>query len=127
MGYSTVVPEEKGKPWMGVVKFQTRPELKDVLLKDVEDVMAQMCKEGPTAEEMDVAAKYILKRHGELDARAKRNIGTQLDRLMETVLQGRDYDCDYAKIVSGITAADVQKMARRFAAGDLLQEIYTEK
>ena len=127
VGYSTVVPEEKGKPWMGVVKFQTRPELKDVLLKDVEDVMAQMCKEGPTAEEMDVAAKYILKRHGELDARAKRNIGTQLDRLMETVLQGRDYDCDYAKIVSGITAADVQKMARRFAAGDLLQEIYTEK
>ena len=69
----------------------------------------------------------MIKRHGELEARAARSIGTQLDRLEETVLLGRDYDADYEKIVRSITAKDVQKMARRFASGDILKEIYTEK
>ena len=38
-----------------------------------------------------------------------------------------DYPGVEVAVVSGITAADVQKMARRFAAGDILEEIYTEK
>ena len=127
VGYSTMVPDNPAHPWRGIVQFKTRPPMADLLLKDVQDVMDQMSREGPTAQEMEVAAKYILKRHGELEVRARRRIGDQLDRLEETVLLGRDYDCDYDRIVQGITAADVQNMARRFAAGDLLKEIYTEK
>ena len=122
-----MVPDNPAHPWRGIVQFKTRPSMADLLLKDVQDVMDQMSREGPSAQEMEVAAKYILKRHGELEVRAKRRIGDQLDRLEETVLLGRDYDCDYDRIVQGITAADVQNMARRFAAGDLLKEIYTEK
>ena len=59
-----------------------------------------------------------------LEVRARRNIGIQLDRLEDTVLRGRDYDCDYEKILRSITAKDVQKMAASFAAGDILKEIY---
>ena len=127
VGYSTEVPDNPEHPWRGIVQFKTRPDVAGVVLQDVRDVMDQMCKEGPTDVEMEMARKYILKRHGELEARAKRSIGTQLDRLEDTVLLGRDYDCDYDRFVLGITAGDVRKMARRFAAGDILKEIYTEK
>jgi zinc protease len=127
VGYATAVPDNPSHPWRGIVQFKTRPDMADIVLQDVADVMEQMCKEGPTDVEMEMAGKYILKRHGELEARAERSIGTQLDRLEETVLLGRDYDCDYEKILRSITAKDVQKMARHFAAGDILKEIYTEK
>lgn len=127
VGYATLVPDDPSHPWRGIVQFKTRPDIAPVVLQDVQDVMDKMCQDGPTEQEMDVAAKYMIKRHGELEARAARSIGTQLDRLEETVLLGRDYDADYEKIVRGITAKDVQKMARHFASGDILKEIYTEK
>ena len=127
VGYSTVVPENPSHPWRGVVQFKTRPPMADLLLQDVQDVMDQMCQDGPTDVEMEMAAKYLIKRHGELETRAQRRIGDQLDRLEETVLLGRDYDCDYDALVRSISAADVRKMARAFAAGDILKEIYTEK
>ena len=127
VGYTTSIPDEPSHPWSGIVQFKTRPDVADIVLQDVQDVMDKMCLEGPTEQEMDMAGKYILKRHGELEVRAKRSIGTQLDRLEDTVLLGRDYDCDYDAIVNSITAKDVQKMARHFAAGDILKEIYTEK
>lgn len=127
VGYTTSVPDNPAHPWRGIVQFKTRPDMKDILLQDVQDVMEQMCKEGPTATEMDMAVKYIVKRHGELEVRAQRNIGIQLDRLEDTVLLGRDYDCDYDRIARSVTAKDVQKMAQRFAAGDILKEIYTEQ
>ena len=127
VGYATEVPDNPALPWRGIVQFKTRPDIADVLLQDVQDVMSRMALEGPTSQEMEMAGKYILKRHGELEVRARRNIGIQLDRLEDTVLRGRDYDCDYEKILRSITAKDVQKMAARFAAGDILKEIYTEK
>jgi hypothetical protein len=54
-------------------------------------------------------------------------VGNQLDRLENTVLLGRDYDFDYRQMIESISAKDVQQMARDFAAGDILKEIYTEK
>jgi hypothetical protein len=69
----------------------------------------------------------MLKRHGEIENRVKRNVASLRDRLEETVLLGRDYDFDYGQMLQSITARDVQEMARRFAAGDILKEIYTEQ
>ena len=127
MGYSTAIPDQADEPWRGIVQFKTRPEMADLLLQDVQDVMDKMCQEGPTPEEMDVAAKYMIKRHGEIEDRVKRSVGNQLDRLESTVLLGRDYDFDYEKMIESIGPKDVQEMARHFAAGDILKEIYTEK
>ena len=127
VGFSSVVPDDPSRPWKGVVSFQTRPEMKDILLQDVKDVMDKMCAEGPTALEMEMAGRYILKRHTEEEARVARSMGMQLDRLVYTAMYGRDFNYDYKKTIEGVTPADVQKMARQFASGDLLKEIYTEK
>ena len=127
VGFSTEVPDNSELPWRGVVDFQTRPEMTQLLVGDVLDVMEAMAKDGPTAEEMELARKYILKRHGEVERRASKSLLEQNERLQETVLQGRDYDCDYAALVRGIKAKDVRKLARTFLAGDHIVEIYTEK
>ena len=127
VGFSSVVPDDPSERWKGVVSFQTRPEMEEILLQDVKDVMDKMCAEGPTPVEMEMAGRYILKRHTEEEARVARSMGMQLDRLVYTAMYGRDFNYDYKKTIEGVTPADVQKMARQFASGDLLKEIYTEK
>ena len=127
VGFSTEVPDNSELPWRGVVDFQTRPEMTQLLVGDVLDVMEAMAKNGPTAEEMDLARKYILKRHGEVERRASKSLLEQNERLQETVLLGRDYDCDYAALVNGINAKDVRKLARKFLSGEHIVEIYTEE
>ena len=99
----------------------------ELLVGDVRDVMEAMAKDGPTAEEMDLARKYILKRHGEVERKAALSLGDQHDRLQDTVLRGRDYDCDYEALVRSIKARDVRNLARKFLAGDHIIEIYTEE
>ena len=127
VGFSTEVPDRPELPWRGVVDFQTRPEMTELLVGDVRDVMEEMAKNGPTAEEMDRAGKYIRKRHGELERRASASLLEQNDRLVKTVLWGRDYDVDYDALLRGIQARDVRDLARKFLAGDHIVEIYTEE
>ena len=127
VGFSTEVPDRPELPWRGVVDFQTRPEMTELLVGDVRDVMEDMAKNGPTAEEMDRAGKYIRKRHGELERRASASLLEQNDRLVKTVLWGRDYDVDYDALLRGIQARDVRDLARKFLAGDHIVEIYTEE
>lgn len=127
VGYATVIPENPAHPWRGVVQLKTRPEMLETVLQDIEGVMKGMCEEGPSQAEMEMAARYLNKRHTELDKRASRSVAQQLDRLMDTVLRGRDYDADNKKVIDSISAKEVQKMARHFAAGDILKEIYTER
>ena len=127
VGYATEIPDNPSHPWRGVVQFKTRPEMKDIVLKDVQDVMDRMCTEGPTAEEMEMAARYLKKRHLEVENRVKGSAAAQKDRLEETILHGRPYGFDYNQVVESISARDVQGMARRFNEGDLLKEIYTEE
>ena len=127
VGFSSEVPDDPALPWRGVVDFQTRPEMTDLLVGDVRDVMEEMAKNGPTAEEMDRAGKYIRKRHGELERRASASLPEQNDRLVKTVLWGRDYDVDYDALLRGIKARDVRDLARKFLAGDHIVEIYTEE
>ena len=58
VGYSTQVPDNPEHPWRGIVQFKTRPDIADVVLKDVQDVMDKMCEDGPTDVEMEMAGKY---------------------------------------------------------------------
>ena len=127
VGYSTVLPDNPSHPWRGVVQFQTRPDMQVLVLQDIDAVMKKMSQEGPTEAEMEMAARYLVKQHGQNEARVARSLPMQLERLEDTVLLGRNYDIDYKKVVSNITARDIRKMARNFAAGDVLLEVYTEK
>ena len=117
VGFSTEIPDSAEQPWQGEVHFQTRPEMTDLLVGDVRDVM----------EEMDLARKYMVKRHGEIERRAALSLAEQNDRLQDTVLRDRDYDCDYDALVRGIKAKDVRNLARKFFTGDHIVEVYTEE
>lgn len=127
VGFSTDIPENPALPWKGIVNFQTRPEMTNILLGDVKDVMADMAKDGPTAEEMDLALKYIRKRHGEVERRTAMSLGQQHDRLMLAVLWKRDFDCDYDALLDSIKASEVRDLARSFVKGTTIVEVYTEK
>ena len=119
--------ENPSLPWRGVIEFQTRPELESLLLDDIKEEMERFCADGPTGHEIEVAAKYLIKRHGEVDHRVSMSVNIQRDRMIETVLWGREYDYDYRKVIGGVKASDVQKLARKLASGDTLVEVYTEK
>ena len=127
VGYATEIPDNRAHAWRGVVQFKTRPEIKDLVLQDVVDVMDRMCAEGPTAEEMEMAARYLKKRHAEVEKRVQGSVGALRDRLESAVLHGRPSGFDYNREVERVSARDVQRMAQRFNAGDVLKEIYTEE
>ena len=127
VGFSTDIPDNPSLPWKGIVSFQTRPEMTEILVADVKDVLKDMADNGPTAEEMDLASKYIRKRHGEVENKTAKSLALQEERLLYTVLWNRDFDCDYDALLDGIKPADVQKLARSFLAGTNIVKIYTEK
>lgn len=127
VGYSTEVPDDPRQPWKGVVDFQTRPEMTETLLSDVKAEMERMCASGPAAEEMELACKYILKRHGEVERRVAGSLRQQHERLLYTELWGRDFDADYESLLKGISTTDVRDFARRFRSGTLIEEVYTEE
>ena len=127
VGFSTDIPDNPALPWQGIVAFQTRPEMTDLLVGDVKAVMDDMAKNGPTAEEMDLACKYIRKRHGEVERKTAMSLGAQLDRLVYTVLWNRDFDCDYDALLDSIKPSEVRDLARRFVKGATTVQVYTEK
>ena len=127
VGFSTEVPDNPELPWRGVVEFQTRPEMTDVLVGDVRAVMEDMSRKGPSDEEMEMAVKYLRKRHGELEARAANNLRTQEQRLTYTVLWNRDFDCDYGALLSSLKPREVRALARKLLRGTSIVEVYTEE
>ena len=127
VSYLTDVPDNPALPWKGIVAFQTRPAMTEMLLGDVTDVMDDIAKKGPTDEEMTLARKYLRKRHGEVERRVSMSLPSQNDRLMYTVLWNRDYDCDYDAVLDGIKATDVRNLARKMRSGANIVEVYTEK
>ena len=127
VGFSTDIPDNPTLPWKGIVNFQTRPEMTEILVGDVKAVMDDIAKNGPTTEEMDLARKYIKKRHGEVEKRTSMSVSLQEERLLYTVLWKRDFDCDYDALLNSIKPSDVRNLARRFVNGSKIVEIYTEK
>lgn len=125
--FATAVAEEKAVPSYSSVNLQTRPEMKDIVLTDISEELERMCKEGPTAQEMEHAVKYLVKHHYEVQDRISRSVGSQQAQMLDWVRDGIPYGYDYEKIVRGIKPQQVRDMARRIAAGDLILEIYTEE
>ncbi len=126
VGFGTSIPDNPALPWQGEVDFQTRPEMETMLLGDVKAVMDDMCSKGPTAQEMELACKYLAKRHGEVEKRVSQSLRLQHRRLMETVLYGREYGYDYQAVLSSIKPSHVRSLARKLRSGATIVEVYTE-
>jgi len=127
IAFSTDVYEDPARPLQSFVSFQTRPELREILLKDVEDVMEDICKNGPTGKEVTEAVKFWTKYYGERKARIANSINAQLQQAEGFVCYGIDYDYDYAAVLASVTPSYIRKLARKISSGDRLVEVYTER
>lgn len=108
------------------IEFQTRPQLRDILLKDVEDLMAQMCAEGPTQAEMDEAKAYFAKTWRNAAISTTQSLSRQYDQLVSYARWGVDWDEDKEALLAGVKATDIQKLARKLAKGDRYIRVYVE-
>lgn len=123
--YTDAYRNGKKSTFESVVKFRTREELRDVLLQDVHDLMDQMCADGPSAEEMAMAVKYLVKRDAEIKEKRRGSVAAQNDRMMDFVRHG-DKDYDYAALVRSITPEEVRSLALSTRSGARFEAIYEE-
>ena len=127
VSFSTELEYQDGGIFESVVSFQTRPELVDVLVSDVEEVMADMAAEGPSERELDEAKKYLVKHHGEIQERNANSLKARNMEVSDFVRYSvvSDYDCD--AVMENIGADDIRKFAARLAKGGRLVAIYREE
>jgi zinc protease len=110
-----------------VISFQTRPEMEEILLKDCQDLIDDLCINGPTANEMDEAAKYLIKANNEKKQRNKNLINVRLMEMKACIASGLPLEYDYEKAIREVTAQDVQKLAKKINNGTRFISIYREK
>lgn len=91
-----------------IIYFDTNPDKKEKLIKLVNEVIADVAHNGPKAEMLDKAKKYLIKKHNE---NLKTN-GYWSNIIYSYLLRDMDMNKDYLKIVNSITAKDVQKFLK---------------
>ncbi len=127
VSFNTELYDAPDRDPVSTVAFQTRPELQEILVKDVEEELQRMASSGPSAAELDAARKYLIKREKEMRPRIASSVGIQLSQLERYSRHGIDYDYDYAKVVRSVKARDIKRLARRIGENGKLFAIYTEK
>ena len=127
VSFHTDISHEKGIPSNAFVEFRTRPEVRDLVLGDLGDVLSKMSAEGPESAEMDLAVKYLVKRFYENEDKAARSLSRMEGRMVSFVDEGIPYGYDYEKVVRSVKASDVRALAKKISAGDLLLKIYNEE
>lgn len=98
-------PEEEARL---IIYFDTNPDKKDKLVQLVNEVVAKVAQDGPKPEMLDKAKKYLLKKH-------KENIKTNSywsNTIYSYLLRDMNMNKNYEKIVSSITAKDIQKFLK---------------
>lgn len=125
--FSTEPYEDPSKPVLSAISFQTRPGLKDILLGDIEEEMGRMIQTGPSAAEMDVAVKYLIKRYNEVKHRIANSVALQLSQTVDFVKNGVDFDYDYESVIRSISAKDIQNLASAISSGDRMISVYVEQ
>lgn len=109
------------------ITFQTRPEMAEILLKDAQDLMDQMCERGPTEEEMDAAVKYLIKSRGEKQQKNANLITWKMMERKNFISTGIPFEFDFEKVVRSFSAKDIQKLACKVNNGDRFISIYREQ
>jgi len=126
-GLATTVGGNPKTPIIASVDFQTRPQLREILLNDVKEEMGRMSENGPSGQEMDVAKKYFSKAHAERRKLVDNSTGHMLDELEDLVENGKDYGYDYNEVLSSIKASDIQKLAGKLLNGNIYVSVYSEE
>ena len=116
-----------GKIAESTIAFQTRPEMKDILVEDAGRLMEEMASEGPTEAEFENACRYLAKRHQEQNERFKDNLTRKLESHMMKERYGIDHQSEYLRLLEKTSRKDIRRMARRITKGDSLLSVYTEK
>ncbi len=124
--YSELIPQYDGLLESNI-NFQTRPEILDVLLQDIEDGMVKISTEEPDAEEIDAAKRYLTKYHFEKEAVRANDLSIRNGRTYQYIKYGIEPYPDYEKIMDEITGKDLMKLAGKLAKGDRLETVYTEE
>jgi zinc protease len=109
------------------ITFQTRPEMAEILLKDAQELMDQMCETGPTEEEMDAAVKYLIKSRIEKQQKNANLITWKMMERKTFINSGIPFEFDFEKIVRSFSAKDIQKLARKVNNGDRFISVYREQ
>ena len=104
------------------IVFQTDPAKKDKLSAVVVEQLHKMAKEGPSAEHMQKIKEYMLKKYKD----AQKENGYWLNNMDEYLYTGVDNTKDYEKLVSSITAKEVQDfLAKLLKQNNEIQVIMT--
>lgn len=107
------------------VSFMTRPELTDILIRTISDELESMSDQGPTPEEMENAAKYLVKRHIE-KKKARENSVSALNReRLHTAKTGYD-DNGYEEAVCSVRPGDIRRLAAKIIRTHRLTTVYSE-
>ena len=122
---TTFEPEDRGR-YESSVAFETRPELADMLVSDILDGLKAMSEDGPAAEEMDNAVKYLVKADGERRKSRENSLSFRNRSRMTLVESGFDPDFDYGSAVGKVTARDIRNLAKKILRSDRLTVIYRE-
>lgn len=126
ISFNTVFePEDRGR-YESSVAFETRPELADMLVSDILDGLKAMSEDGPAAEEMDNAVKYLVKADGERRKSRENSLSFRNRNRMTLVESGFDPDFDYGSAVGKVTARDIRNLAKKILRSDRLTVIYRE-
>ena len=96
------------------IVFQTDPAKKDKLSAIVVEQLNKMAKEGPSAEHMQKIKEYMLKKYKD----AQKENGYWLNNLDEYFYTGIDNTKDYEKLVSSVTAKEVQDFLAKLLKQD---------
>lgn len=127
VGFSTDFTFDPSKPLSSYVEFQTRPELREILCSDVENVIAEFSRKGPTPEELETAVKYFKKYDRTRQAQAANSAMIQLDQLSEYVQYGVDYTCDYSDVLGEIDVRYIRRTASLIGKGRRFISVYSEQ
>lgn len=127
VSFSTEIRTENSGVFESTVSFQTRPEMKDILVGDVENELRSLALDGPEAEEMDAAVKYLSKYHREIEENARESVSSGNMKLIRKVEYGIDEYFDYDRQISRISSKDVQMLAKKILNSDSFCNIYNEE
>lgn len=108
------------------VTFQTRPEMTDILVRDVQDLIDDLCANGPTEEEMDMAVKYLIKADAERKQKLADMLNVRLGKFRDHIVHGTPYGHDYEKTIRSLKAKDIRKLAAKVNEGNRFIAIYRE-
>ena len=101
--------------------------MEEILLKDCQDLIDDLCINGPTANEMEEAAKYLIKAKIERKQRNKNLLNVRMMDMKACAANGLPLEFDYEKAIGNVTPEAVQKLAKKINNGTRFISIYREK